>query len=241
MKIVRVEDYDKMSRTAANIISAQVILKPTSVLGLATGSTPIGVYQQLIKWYEKGDLDFSQVTTINLDEYKGLSPEDAHSYKYYMRDAFHKHINIKPENIHLPNGLAEDPDAECRRYDDVIQNSGGVDTQLLGIGHNGHIGFNEPGSVFHRDTYVTDLTSRTLEANNRFFSKEDVQPVSAYTMGIKAIMQAKRIVVIVSGKSKAAILNTALNGPIDPQVPASILQIHNDVTLIADQDALSYL
>lgn len=228
-----------MSRKAANIISAQVIMKPDCVLGLATGSTPIGLYQQLVAWYEKGDLDFSEVRTVNLDEYKGLSRENDQSYYYFMHHNLFDHVNLPAENSHLPNGMEPDSDRECRRYSELIRSMGGVDLQLLGIGHNGHIGFNEPGDAFDNDVHCVDLTQSTIEANKRFFASADDVPKQAYTMGIKTIMQAKKILIVASGEDKADIVRDAFFGPITPKVPASVLQLHNDVTLVADEAALS--
>ncbi len=228
-----------MSRKAANIISAQVIMKPDCVLGLATGSTPIGLYQQLVAWYEKGDLDFSEVRTVNLDEYKGLSRENDQSYYYFMHHNLFDHVNLPAENSHLPNGMEPDSDKECRRYSELIRSMGGVDLQLLGIGHNGHIGFNEPGDAFDNDVHCVDLTQSTIEANKRFFASADDVPKQAYTMGIKTIMQAKKILIVASGEDKADIVRDAFFGPITPKVPASVLQLHNDVTLVADEAALS--
>ena len=230
-----------MSRKAANIISAQVIMKPDCVLGLATGSTPIGLYQQLVAWYEKGDLDFSEVRTVNLDEYKGLSRENDQSYYYFMHHNLFDHVNLPAENSHLPNGMEPDSDRECRRYSELIRSMGGVDLQLLGIGHNGHIGFNEPGDAFDNDVHCVNLTQSTIEANKRFFASADDVPKQAYTMGIKTIMQAKKILIVASGEDKAEIVQKAFFGPITPQVPASVLQLHNDVTLVADEAALSKL
>lgn len=228
-----------MSRKAANIISAQVIMKPDCVLGLATGSTPIGLYQQLVAWYEKGDLDFSEVRTVNLDEYKGLSRENNQSYYYFMHHNLFDHVNLPAENSHLPNGMEPDSDKECRRYSELIRSMGGVDLQLLGIGHNGHIGFNEPGDAFDNDVHCVNLTQSTIEANKRFFASADDVPKQAYTMGIKTIMQAKKILIVASGEDKADIVRDAFFGPITPKVPASVLQLHNDVTLVADEAALS--
>ena len=228
-----------MSRKAANIISAQVIMKPDCVLGLATGSTPIGLYQQLVAWYEKGDLDFSEVRTVNLDEYKGLSRENDQSYYYFMHHNLFDHVNLPAENSHLPNGMEPDSDRECRRYSELIRSMGGVDLQLLGIGHNGHIGFNEPGDAFDNDVHCVNLTQSTIEANKRFFASADDVPKQAYTMGIKTIMQAKKILIVASGEDKADIVRAAFFGPITPKVPASVLQLHNDVTLVADEAALS--
>ena len=239
MRIYKGKDYADMSRKAANIISAQVIMKPDCVLGLATGSTPIGLYQQLVAWYEKGDLDFSEVRTVNLDEYKGLSRENDQSYYYFMHHNLFDHVNLPAENSHLPNGMEPDSDKECRRYSELIRSMGGVDLQLLGIGHNGHIGFNEPGDAFDNDVHCVDLTQSTIEANKRFFASADDVPKQAYTMGIKTIMQAKKILIVSSGEDKADIVRDAFFGPITPKVPASVLQLHNDVTLVADEAALS--
>ena len=230
-----------MSRKAANILSAHVILKPTSVLGLATGSTPIGMYKQLIDWYNKGDVDFSQVHTVNLDEYLGLAPTHDQSYRYFMQTNFFDHINVKPENTNVPNGLAADPEAECARYNQVIADLGGIDIQVLGMGHNGHIGFNEPEEAFELETHVVDLTDTTIDANARFFASRDDVPRQALTMGIKSIMQARHILVVVSGADKADIVKTAFFGPVTPKVPASILQMHPNVSLVADEAALSKL
>ncbi len=241
MRIYQGKDYADMSRKAANIISAQVILKPNAVLGLATGSTPIGIYKQLIDWYNKGDVDFSEVVSVNLDEYKGLSPQDEQSYNYFMHHNLFDHINIKPENVHLPNGLEPDIRKECARYDGVISATGGVDLQLLGIGHNGHIGFNEPEDAFEKGTHCVELTASTIEANKRFFEKESDVPRYAYTMGIKNIMQTKCILLVASGKDKAQIVHDAFFGPVTPYVPASVLQLHNNVILVGDEEALSLI
>ena len=241
MKIYAAKDYADLSRKAANIISAQVIMKPNAVLGLATGSTPIGAYKQLIEWYEKGDIDFSHTLSINLDEYKGLSGDHDQSYRYFMNHNLFDHVNIKKENTNVPNGLAENAEEECKRYNNIIRSLGGIDLQLLGIGGNGHIGFNEPGESFDKQVHCVNLTESTIEANKRFFASADDVPKQAYTMGIKTIMQAKKILIVASGEDKAEIVHKAFFGPITPQVPASVLQLHNDVTLVADEAALSYL
>lgn len=239
MQIYRAKDYEDMSRKAANIIASQVVLKPDCVLGLATGSTPIGAYKNLVEKYEQGDLDFSQVTTVNLDEYKGLPRENDQSYYYFMHDNLFDHVNVKPENTHLPDGTKEDSDEECARYEELIRTLGGQDLQLLGLGHNGHIGFNEPDAIFEKATHCVDLQESTIEANKRFFASADDVPKQAYTMGIGTIMQAKKILIIVSGEDKADIVRDAFFGPVTPRVPASILQMHSDVTLVADEAALS--
>ena len=239
MKIYVSEDYKDMSRKAANIVSAHVILNPACVLGLATGSTPIGMYKQLIDWYNKGDLDFSQVKSVNLDEYVGLAPTHDQSYRYFMQTNLFDHVNIDPANTNVPNGLASDPEAECERYNQVIRSMGGIDVQVLGMGHNGHIGFNEPGHAFELETHVVNLTERTIEANARFFASKDEVPKRAITMGIKSIMQASQILVVVSGEDKAEIVKKAFYGPVVPEVPASILQMHPNVVLCGDKAALS--
>lgn len=239
MKIYKAKDYKDMSRKAANIISAQVIMKPNCVLGLATGSTPIGTYDQLVEWYNKGDLDFSEVTTVNLDEYKGLPRTNDQSYYYFMHQHLFDRVNIDPERTNVPNGMEPDAEKECGRYEELIRSLGGVDLQLLGLGHNGHIGFNEPGEAFETETHCVDLTESTIEANKRFFASADDVPKQAYTMGIKTIMQAKKILIVVNGENKADIVERAFFGPVTPEVPASILQLHNDVTLVGDEAALA--
>lgn len=239
MKIYKAKDYKDMSRKAANIISAQVIMKPNCVLGLATGSTPIGTYDQLVEWYNKGDLDFSEVTTVNLDEYKGLPRTNDQSYYYFMHQHLFDRVNIDSERTNVPNGMEPDAEKECGRYEELIRSLGGVDLQLLGLGHNGHIGFNEPGEAFEKETHCVDLTESTIEANKRFFASADDVPKQAYTMGIKTIMQAKKILIVVNGENKADIVERAFFGPVTPEVPASILQLHNDVTLVGDEAALA--
>ncbi len=239
MRIYRAKDYKDMSRKAANIISAQIIMKPNCVLGLATGSSPIGTYKQLIDWYNKGDLDFAEVKTINLDEYKGLTRDNVQSYAYFMNENLFKHVNIDIHNTHLPNGMAADDEEECRRYNSIIHSMGGIDLQLLGLGHNGHIGFNEPDEAFEKETHLIALTQSTIDANSRLFDNPEDVPRYAYTMGIKTIMQAKKILVVVSGEDKSEIVAKAFFGPVTPEVPASILQMHNDVTIVGDEAALS--
>lgn len=226
MKIIQTKNYSDMCRKAANIISAQTILYPDSVLGLATGKTPIGVYDQLVTWYNKNDLDFTGVKTVNLDEYCGLGSENESSYRYFMNQHFFNRINIKKENTYVPDGMAEDTNVECRRYDDLILSLGGIDLQLLGIGHNGHIGFNEPGMAFEKMTHCVELTERTRQANAAYFPSPESVPRKAITMGIRAIMQARKILLIADGDSKTEILKSALFGPVTPSVPASILQLH---------------
>ena len=241
MKIYVGKNYEEMSHLAANIIAAQVTLKPDSVLGLATGSSPVGMYKELIARYQAGDLDFSAVKSVNLDEYVGLEPTHDQSYRYFMQDNLFNHVNIDPANTNVPNGMAADPAAECDRYEEVIASMGGVDIQVLGMGHNGHIGFNEPSDVFELETHLVDLAQTTIDANARFFASADEVPRRALTMGIKTIMQAKMVLVVVSGKDKAEIVKKAFTGPVTPQVPASILQFHPDVTLIVDEAAAALL
>ncbi|MDO4960729.1 MAG: glucosamine-6-phosphate deaminase [Eubacteriales bacterium] len=239
MKIIRARDYDHMSRQAANIISAQVILKPDCVLGLATGSSPIGTYKQLIEWYNKGDIDFSRVRTVNLDEYVGLDYSNEQSYIYFMRNNFFDHVNIDLTNTNVPCGTNPDAAAECARYDYIIKELGGIDLQLLGIGPNGHIGFNEPGDSFIKGTHKVALHESTIQANKRFFEREEDVPKFAFTMGIVDIMQAERVVMVASGENKAEAVRNAFFGPVTPRVPGSILQLHKNFTLVADEAALS--
>lgn len=237
MRIIRAKDYKDMSRKAANIISAQVILKPDSVLGLATGSSPIGTYEQLVKWYEKGDLDFADVTTVNLDEYYGMKPENDQSYHYFMHDHFFDHVNIDPSRINLPNGMEPDEEKECARYDAVLRSVGDVDIQLLGIGRNGHIGFNEPADDFTYGTHVVTLTADTIEANARFFKSADEVPRQAVSMGIGNIMAAKCVVLVATGENKAKAVYDTIRGPITPRVPASVLQLHPCCVILTDREA----
>lgn len=239
MRIIRTKNYDEMSRKAAAIIAAQVIHKPNCVLGLATGGTPVGTYKNLVEWYKSGDLDFSEVSTVNLDEYRGLPREHRESYWSFMHRNLFDHVNIPQDRINLPDGTNMDADAECKRYDAVIASMGGVDLQLLGIGHDGHIGFNEPSDAFDMGTHCVDLTEETIEANKRFFASRDEVPRQAYTMGTHTIMSARKVLMIVSGKDKAEIIKKAFFGPVTPHVPASILQMHPNFVLVADEDALS--
>ena len=236
MKLIETANYEKLSRSAANLISAQVILKPDSVLGLATGSSPLGTYRQLITWYEKGDVDFDKVISVNLDEYVGLSTKDAQSYRRFMNENFFDHINIRPENTFVPDGCAKNLDAACKAYDAHIEAVGGIDLQLLGIGLDGHIGFNEPDDVFVKNTHVVTLDPSTIRANARFFENEAQVPRRAITMGMVSIMQAKKIVLIANGAAKRDILEKAFFGPITPRIPASILQLHPDITVIYSEN-----
>jgi len=241
MRIVKTKDYDEMSRVAANIFFSQIKSKPNSVLGLATGSSVLGLYENLIKGYQNGDLDFSNIKTINLDEYAGLGKAHDQSYRYYMDSKLFKHVNIKPENTNLPDGLAKNMKAECKRYNTLIENYGGADLQLLGLGLNGHIGFNEPDVVFTKETHLVDLEESTIKANSRFFADQKDVPRQAVTMGIQNIMLAKKILMCVSGRQKAKIVKEVLFGDITPRVPGSILQLHPDFTIVADEEALHEL
>lgn len=239
MRIIEAKDYQEMSRKAAEVIAAQVTMKPNCVLGLATGSSPIGTYDQLVEWYEKGDLDFSTVKTVNLDEYRGLTHDNDQSYYYFMHEHLFDRVNIDPANTNVPDGTEPDAKKECARYEELIKSYGGIDLQLLGLGHNGHIGFNEPADAFTVTTNCVDLTESTIEANKRFFASADDVPKQAYTMGIGTIMKAKKILVVVNGEGKADIVAKAFFGPVTPEVPASVLQLHPDVTIVADTEALS--
>lgn len=241
MRIYKTKDYEEMSQKAAQIIAAQIITKPDCVLGLATGSSPVGLYQNLVKLYQAGDLDFSEVTSVNLDEYKGLAPDHEQSYRWFMNDHLFRHVNIDPSRTFVPNGLEEDSQKACDDYNKIIQAAGGADLQLLGIGNNGHIGFNEPGEAFVCDTHCVELTASTIEANKRFFASEADVPRYAYTMGIRSIMQAGKILLIANGRAKAQALKNALYGPVTPHVPASILQLHADVVVVADEEALEFI
>ena len=227
-----------MSRRAANLIAAEVIRRPNCVLGLATGSTPIGTYENLIARNRAGDLSFREVRTVNLDEYKGLAPTHDQSYRYFMQTNLFDHIDILPENTNVPDGLAADADAECARYDALVASLGYADLQLLGLGRNGHIGFNEPDDHFTKETHVVDLTDSTIDANARFFATRDDVPRQALTMGVGCIMAARRVLLIASGADKADALYNAVCGPISPDCPASILQLHGDVVVVGDEAAL---
>ncbi len=239
IRIYQEKDYDAMSRRAANIIAAEIIRKPDCVLGLATGSTPIGTYKQLIEMCNAGDISFKEVTSVNLDEYKGLAPTHDQSYRYFMNDNLFNHVDIDIECTNVPDGLAENADEECARYDELVASLGYADLQLLGLGHNGHIGFNEPDTCYTKPTHVVDLTESTIEANARFFASADEVPRQALTMGMGCIMAARRILLIANGEGKADAIYKAFCGPITPECPASILQLHPDVVVVCDEAALS--
>ncbi|MEG7336337.1 glucosamine-6-phosphate deaminase [Bacillus sp. 0102A] len=243
MKIIVAEHYEELCKLSANIIKEHVQAKKDAVLGLATGSTPVGLYKQLISDYQSGEIDFSKVTTFNLDEYAGLSPSHPQSYNYFMHDQLFQHINMQPNHIHIPQGDTPQLEAECMIYEDLIRQSGGIDVQILGIGANGHIGFNEPGSDVDGRTRVVKLSESTIQANARFFGGDPVLvPRLAISMGIKTIIKfSKHIVLLASGEEKADAIQKMAEGPVTTDVPASILQKHNHVTVITDQKAASKL
>lgn len=232
MKIIETKNYQETSLVAANILAEQVKIKANSVLGLATGSSPEGMYRELIKMHQNGGLDFSEVISVNLDEYFGLGPDNKQSYRYFMNQHLFDHVNIRKEYTYIPDGLTKDPEKECLAYDQLIEDLGGIDLQVLGMGLNGHIGFNEPADSFTAATHLVCLEESTIDANSRFFaSKEDV-PTQALSMGLKSILSAKKILLIVHGKAKKEILMKAIQGPVTPQLPASILQLHSNVTVV---------
>lgn len=239
--LVVCKDYETLSMKAAQIIAAQVNQKPDCVLGLATGSSPVGLYKELIKMYENGEIDFSAVKSYNLDEYYPLAPENDQSYRYFMEHNLFYGINIKKENTHVPNGLAKDPAAEGKAYDEAVAAAGGVDLQLLGIGGNGHIGFNEPTDRFIVATHKVDLTKETIQANSRFFEKIEDVPTQAVTMGIGTIFNAKSVLLVANGKAKANAIKNMLEGDVNPSCPASILKLHRKVYVVVDEDAASEL
>ena len=241
VNFIQVKDSEDMGKAAADEFEAVIQAKPSCVIGLATGSTPIPLYRELILRERSGRIDFSRVRSVNLDEYKGLDQSNDQSYFYFMAEHLFDKVNIDFQNVNIPNGMETDADKECARYEAKIKALGGVDLQLLGIGHNGHIGFNEPNGQFDRTTHCVNLTQSTIEANKRFFASEEDVPRQAYTMGIKTIMQANKILMVASGEDKAEIVKRAFFGPITPEVPASVLQLHNDVTLVGDEAALSLI
>ena len=241
MKIYIVEDYEQMSIKAATIVASQVVLKNKAVLGLATGSTPEGMYARLVQMYKEGAVDFSEVTSFNLDEYIGLSPRHHQSYNYYMHHHLFSHINIMPENIFIPDGEAEDIDSFCKKYDEKIAVAGGIDIQVLGVGVNGHIGFNEPDRRLETGTHAVYLTRETIDSNSRFFSKIEEVPQRAVTMGMGSIMSARRIILLASGVNKAPVIKEMVNGKVKTEVPASFLQLHREAILILDKDAASLI
>ncbi|MBE6807510.1 MAG: glucosamine-6-phosphate deaminase [Ruminococcaceae bacterium] len=236
MKYIVVNTYDELSNKAADLIAAQILVKPHCVLGLATGSSPVGTYKRLIEDNKAGKIDFSTVTSVNLDEYVGLDGSNDQSYRYFMNDNLFNHVNIDKAKTFVPNGCAADLAAEGEAYDAMIKELGGIDLQLLGIGLDGHIGFNEPDAYFTGPTHEVKLDESTIEANARFFASKDEVPTTAITMGMLSIMQAKKVLLVANGAAKKAIVEKAFFGPIDPQVPASILQLHPDVTVIYSEN-----
>ena len=242
IKIINCKNEEGVGIRAANVMAEVIKGKPAAVIGLATGSSPLTMYAELVKKYKSGELSFEKVTSVNLDEYAGLSADHEQSYSYFMHKNLFNQIDIKEENVNLPNGLAKDYAEECKRYDAVIEAAGGVDIQLLGIGNNGHIGFNEPADHFPKGTSLIDLSDSTIDANSRFFASRDLVPTRALSMGIGTIMAAKKIVMVVIGKGKANVIEEALFGKVTPEVPASILQFYKgDIVVCADEDALSVI
>lgn len=241
MNILLVKDYQELSFEAANIVAGEIESKKDTVLCLPTGQTPLGMYQELIKKNQNGELDFSEVITFNLDEYYGLSPEHPQSYHYYMWHNFFRHINIKKENIHLLKGITKNILAECLQYDELIQEKGGIDLQILGIGNNGHLGFNEPALSLNGKTHLVNLSDDTIQANSRFFDDINEVPKQALTIGMETIMKAKKVILLASGEHKAAAINKTVNGLISTQAPSTFLQMHTDATLIIDKEAASQL
>lgn len=237
MNFIIADSAEDMSRKAADVIAERLAEKPSCVLGLATGTTPIGLYACLVEDCAAGKVSFADVTTFNLDEYRGLAPEHDQSYRYFMKKHLFDQVDIDQVRTHVPEGANPDADAVCAAYEEAIQAAGGVELQLLGLGPNGHIGFNEPEGTFPKATHCVDLTESTIEANSRLFDSIDDVPRQAYTMGIGTIMAARSVLVVVEGSHKAEIVKKAFFGPVTPQVPASILQFHPDVTVIVDPAA----
>lgn len=241
MRVIITVDYEEMSKKAAQMIKKQINEKPNTVLGLATGSTPLGMYNKLIKMYKNGEIDFSQVVTFNLDEYVGLSEEHPQSYHYYMYENFFNHININRKNIYIPKGISDYFDEECKLYDEAIEKAGEIDLQVLGLGVNGHIGFNEPDDYINTKTHIVTLTEETINANKRFFKSIDEVPRKAVTMGLGMIMKAKKIILLASGKNKANAIKETLKGYLTTEIPSTVLMLHKDVTLIIDKEAASLI
>lgn len=241
MKLIITKNYEELSKVAANEMAEVVKNNPKAILGLATGGSPVGMYKELIRMNKENEIDFSEVTTVNLDEYVGLSGDHNQSYRYFMNDNLFNHINVNKDRTFVPNGLAEDIEAECKNYDAKIAELGGTDVQLLGIGNNGHIAFNEPDDFLVSGTHLTKLTENTIEANARFFESKDEVPTTALTMGLGGIMKSKKIIVIASGEGKAEAVKEMVNGKINTNMPASMLQMHRDVVLIIDEAAAKLL
>ncbi len=235
MNIIAVKDYEELSKQGASIIAREIKTNPNSVLGLATGSTPIGTYRELVYMHQEEGLDFSSITTFNLDEYYGLSQNHQQSYAYFMRKNLFNHVNIELKNTHIPNGVSSNILGECKKYDDLIEETGGIDLQLLGIGANGHIGFNEPSEELFVGTHFVDLADNTIKANSRFFNSIQEVPKQAVTMGIGSIMKAKKVLLLACGENKAGIISKIIDGKCSTKVPASILQVHPQVTILIDK------
>ena len=241
MEIVITESYEALSRAAAQRVAKTLHAKPDAVLGLATGSTPLGLYRELVRMHREEGLDFSLVTTFNLDEYVGLPPEHPQSYHHFMRENLFRHVNVAPQNVHVPSGVADDYVAYCRWYEERIAACGGIDLQVLGIGADGHIGFNEPSSSLGSRTRLKTLARQTLEDNARFFDAPEEVPVYSVTMGVGTILEAREIVLLASGNSKAAAVTGAIEGPVSAMNTASALQLHPQVTVFADREAAAGL
>ena len=241
MNILIMKDYKEMSRQAALLIAASIALKPNLVLGLPTGRTPVEMYKELVMIYQNGFVDFKYVTTFNLDEYVGIGKSDRNSFYSYMQNNLFRYVNIDKKNIHIPNGMAKNLSLECKRYEDSIRRYGPIDLIILGIGHNGHIGFNEPSDEFVPETHIEQLTKRTRTANAKYFGSIDRVPHKAITMGLGTIMSSRKIILIASGRDKAETIKRALKGSITPQFPASVLRLHQDCTFLVDRDAASII
>ncbi|MEG0250063.1 MAG: glucosamine-6-phosphate deaminase [Peptostreptococcus sp.] len=241
MKIYVCKDYERMSKVAANYLAAQINIKPDSILGLATGSTPVGMYEELVKKCESREISFKNIKTFNLDEYVNLPKENINSYYTFMHSNLFDKVDINQNNINMPNGNTKDFDSYSKEYEEAIASNGGLDLQVLGIGNNAHIGFNEPNEYFSKETGVVDLTKSTIDANSRFFDSIEEVPNQAISMGIGTIFKSEKIILLASGKTKAEAINNTVNGPIDPHVPASILQLHKNVLLVVDEEAASLL
>lgn len=237
MRLILCDDYEEMSRQCTKLIASQIFLKPNCVLGLATGSTPVGVYSMLSEMNQKGELDFSEVKTFNLDEYYPIAPENPQSYHTFMNENLFSKVNLKKENTHILDGLSKDPEKECENFEKMIEDAEGIDLQLLGVGRNGHIGFNEPDENLNTNTHLTDLTKSTIEANSRFFESEDEVPKQALTMGISTILKSRKIIIMANGTAKHNAVMSLLTNQINTETPATMLKVHPDVVLICDKTA----
>jgi len=241
MRVVIEKDYERLSKKAALMVASQITLKPDSVLGLATGDTPLGMYRELIEMYNRGEIDFSEVTTFNLDEYYQLPPESPRSYHYYMKENFFKYVNLHPEKTHIPDGMTDNIERECINYENKIKRSGGIDLQVLGIGSNGHIGFNEPGKRLNVTTHLVSLTDETISSNSRFFDSPEDVPRKAISVGMATILKARRIILLASGWNKAQAIKNTVSGYVSTETPSSLLQTHPEITVIIDREAASLL